>query len=238
MKVVIGLAFLFSSLNSYAAIPREKPSLEKILEQKNSAKFDTLKKMGPDVYKDLKKIAFNDERNLGLRWQAFMAMVKLGEKEALPEVEVAAKSKDWFLRNAAIKVAPLLNKEKAYDLSLKGLADSSLIVRTQAVDSLGKVKKSDCADDLWKHLYSKDNFHKKQSLWIRRHIVEVLAELSPAGTESYFIKVLDDADSSLFSPAIKGLERLTGQNLGEAQMPAVYKRYLWKKWFENKTKKT
>lgn len=229
------VAVIFVSLNLQAAVNKSEINIEKILLTKSPEKFELLKKQGPQVYSDLKKTAFDDKNRLALRWQAFMAMAKIAEKESLPEVEMALNHEDWFLRSAALKVITLLDEAKAYSASVKALNDSALVVRTQAVNNLARLKKTESADLLWKQLYSKNNYHKNQSLWIRRHIVEALAEVEGKGSEGKFIKILEDSDSTLFKPAIKGLEKITGQKLGGVTMPPVYKRHLWIKWFESKT---
>lgn len=231
---------LFISPKIFASIPptTQDSRIEKILAEKSTNKFEQLKKLGPGVYSDLRKLAFNQERVLGIRWQAFMAMVRLGERESMPEVNNALESNDWFLRDAALRVLPLLDRQKAYRAAVSKLGDSALVVRTSAVDTLAKVKNPACSEQLWSQLYSKENYIRHQSLWIRRHIVEALADLAPVGSEDKFIKILDDTDSSLFAPAIRGLERLTGKKLGSVDLPATYKRYFWKKWYSEKINKS
>src|ERR1700677_2184915 len=114
MKITI-LGALFLSLTAIASVPKDSPlALEKILNESSPQKFAELRHMGPHVYVDLRRLAFNDDRALATRWQAFMAMVQLGEKESLPEVQTALESPDWFMRDAALRVLPALDREKAY----------------------------------------------------------------------------------------------------------------------------
>jgi HEAT repeat protein len=242
MKKLIILILLFSSAlltrSTSASIPRDtdSASVVRILARHTDEKFTALKEMGPAVYGVLRSLAFDEDRTLATRWQAFMAMARLGEKDSLPEVDRALLSHDWFLRDAALKVLPLLDQGKAYTEALKKLDDSALIVRTTAVDALAKIKNPDCSEKLWQQLYSKDNYIHHQSLWIRRHILEALADLAPLGSEERFIKVLSDNDSTLFPSAIRGLERITGKRLGAEQEPAVFKRHYWESWFKESRK--
>ena len=210
--------------------------LEKILSQSNEKKFGELKKLGPQVYKDLREMTFDENRALRTRWQAFMALVRIGEKESMPEIELALKSREWYLRNAAIRILPLINSDRAYKAALSGLNDSALVVRTAAVDALAEVGRAEAAPKLWNQLYYKENYIRSQSLWIRRHVVEALAKVALPGpdSEDRFVKILDDNDSTLFGPAIKGLERVTGKKLGDPSTPPVYARYFWKKWHKEK----
>jgi HEAT repeat protein len=214
-KIIPCLLVLASSLAS-ASIPKNDTSLEKILSQKNEKKYSDIKKLGPQGYKDLKKIAFNEDRTLGMRWKAFMAMVRIGKKDSLPEVDQALRSSDWFMREAALHVLPVLDQEKAFQAAMRGLDDQALVVRSTAVKTLRVLKRPESAEKLWGELYSKENYMRKKSLWIRKYIVEALADIAPANTEDKFVKILDDNDSLLFEPAIRGLERITGKKLGDA----------------------
>ncbi|MBK9294415.1 MAG: hypothetical protein IPM57_08210 [Oligoflexia bacterium] len=232
------ISLIIFSLFSHASIDSKEFDLEKVLAQKSVEKFSLIKKQGSSVYTDLKKIAFDEKKRLSIRWQAFMAMAKTAEKESLPEVEKAFNHQDWFLRSAALQVILILDPKKANDYSVKALKDSALVVRAQAVRNLKVLKNQNAEELLWQELYSKNNYHKNQSLWIRRYIVEALAEVATKSSEEKFIKILDDSDASLFKPAIKGLEKITGQKLGDVTLPPVYKRQLWKKWFEEKQNKS
>jgi HEAT repeat protein len=232
--VLAGAAVFIAACQIHAAVPKKSVGspIEKILTKKSAAKFDELRSLGPEVYPELRKMAFDEKKHLKVRWNAFMAMVRLGERESIPEVVDALKSPDWYLRVAAIQVYPALDKDSAYKAALKGLDDPALVVRTAAVDALALIGRPQCADSLWAELYSKESYIKRSSLWIRRHIVEALSEVAPPGSEGKFIRVLDDSDSTLYAPAIKGLERLTGKKLGSADIPPVYRRQFWKKWYQ------
>jgi HEAT repeat protein len=221
-------------MNALAAIPKNDQSIEKILLTKGSGKYERLRSLGPQAYWDLKALAFNEEKNLQYRWAAMVAMARLGEQHSLPELKQALKHRDWFMRDVSLRLLPAVDKKEASEAAVRALKDSALVVRTTAVDSIKSLKVSKASDQLWKMLYAKDNYMKKQSLWIRRHIVEALAEIAPAGSEAQFIKVFDDSDSSLYEPAIKGLERLSGKKLGNAREPANFRRYQWQKWWASR----
>lgn len=235
-KILLILALTLPTVSQSAIPPRKikKPYIERVLQVKGDKQLSLLKKLGPRVYDDLRKLSFNEKKVLGTRWRAFMAMVKLGQKESLPEIQKALKSKEWFLRDAAIKVMPAIDKDKALQAAMKGLNDKALVVRSTAVVTLKDLKQKQAAPKLWKQLYSKKNYAGNQSLWIRRQIVEALSVMATKSDVKSLIKVLDDADSTLFAPAIRGLERATGQKLGEASLHPSFKRHLWIKWFNKK----
>jgi len=219
-----------------ASIPRQNPqNIEAILQKSGTAKYNELRSLGARAYFDLKVIAFTEAKDMKVRWRALMAMARLGERQSLPEMKQALKSKQWFMRDAALKVLPAIDSGEGAKAALGALDDSALVVRTTAVDSLHKLRKSEVSPKLWSMLYNKENYMKKQSLWIRRHIVEALADIAPKGSEAQFIKVFDDADSTLYEPAIKGLERLTGKRFGDKDEPANYRRYRWQKWWASRS---
>jgi hypothetical protein len=228
--------FLFLSPLAHGSLSHNEESLEEILN--SPEKFEKLKSQGPRVYGNLKKIAFNEDRNMNVRWRAFMTLIQIGAEESIPEVKEALLSNDWFMRDAALKVYPALDSKGAYKAAVEKLKDSSLVVRAAAVDALRKIGDGKCSEKLWEELYSKENYMHRQSLWIRRHVIETLAELSPAGSEERFVKVLDDEDKALVVPAIKGLERLAAQKLGDMTFSVADKKIFWKTWFKQHSEKT
>lgn len=226
IKLILAATFGFSAIPK----PDLTPQVREILISNPSVRNDKLKKLGSKAYPVLVGMAFHDAETMKSRWSAFMALVQMAEKESLPEVRKALVSKDWFLRDAGLRVLPVLDAKAALTESTKALKDPALIVRTTAVENLKKIKDPNSAAALWSSLYDKRNFHRKQSLWIRRHILEALAEISPKGSAHQFGKVLNDNDKSLLEPAMAGLEKVTKQKLGDPHFPLEYRRQLWLEW--------
>src|ERR1017187_4899734 len=101
---------LMSSINGFGSIPKKATDLSQILNDPTNKKWTLLKKQGSTAYSELKQIAFSDAQSMSMRWKAFMALARMGEKEALPEVKLALESSDWFMRDAALKVLPYVDK--------------------------------------------------------------------------------------------------------------------------------
>ena len=163
----------------------------------------------------------------------------LGKKNSLPELERALNHKDWYLRNAGLVVMSEISTKHAVDWARKLMSDASLIVRTEAVGVIRRHQDKASKDILWQKLYDKQNYRGKQSLWVRRHIVETLAEMVQTGEQNKFIKILDDQDKTLYPAAISALEKLSKKHLGEPHDSVNQKAKLWRNWFaKNKSTAT
>ena len=117
--------------------------------------------------------------------------------------------------------------EQAKGWARKLLSDPSLVVRTSAVKVIRESNDRASESHLWQELYHKINYRGAQSLWIRRHIVETLSDFSTQGSEGQFVSLLDDPDRSLHAPAMKALEKLTGQT--------SQSRKFWKAWAQHRS---
>ena len=223
LNLIFLAVLLMSGINGFGSIPKKATDLSQILNDPTNKKWTLLKKQGSTAYSELKQIAFSDAQSMSMRWKAFMALARMGEKEALPEVKLALESSDWFMRDAALKVLPYVDKAQAYLAAIEALNDPALIVRSTAVETLKTVGLPESAERLYTELSSKKNFIKDQRLWIRRRITETLAQLAPVGFESKFIDLLNDKDISLHKPAIEGLRKLTALDFQKADQ--------WKSWW-------
>ena len=243
-------ALLMHSLTANAAIPHKGMGLGQDLNKPGKISLDvtraalklpleqrleTLSKEGEQGYRNLVGLMFNESLPMETRWRAVTASGRIAGDLAKPELQRAFKSHDWYMRNAALLSMSHIDRNVATDWARQLLNDKSLVVRTAAVSTLADYKDQASAALLWEKLYAKDNFRGKQSLFIRRHIVEALAKLQLRGSESQFIEVLADNDASLHRPAIQALELLTAKQLGKATDPLTVKRAQWQRWWKEKS---
>lgn len=234
--------FLLLSSSSYAAIPPQKKmeqlhkqALQALKIRRTKLRNLALKEI-PDQQRLelLNEIAFNKGQSISMRWRALTSMGMIEGKKAQPHIEKAVRSEQWYMKNAGIVAMAHANKNSAVEWAKRLLTDRALLVRTAAVQTLKKLKATSSESDLWKSLYAKQNYKRGQSLWVRRHIVETLAEIAQPGRESNFIQVLKDPDRSLVKPAIQGLERITNKKLGESGANLMEKQRLWLQWWQKK----
>lgn len=229
----IFLAITLLSLSTMAAVPKKAPAskikkdilVEDALKLQVEDRIQALRIKGPNSYRELRKIAFSQEKPYELRWRSVMSMAWLGGKESVVDLEKAIEMNDWYMRDAALKGLQKVHKEKAITWARKLLNDPALVVRTAAVKVLHDLNDTASEKLLWEKLNAPENFRGEQSLWIRRQIVVALSDFAAKGTEKKFAQLLDDKDKTLHVPAMRGLERLTGKYMDEDPKKALQK---WK----------
>jgi HEAT repeat protein len=195
------------------------------------SRLQALRRQGPEGYRSLVQLMMDEKTPMEIRWRAVTAIGRIGGKESRPELERALGSKDWFMRNAGLIAMAGVDRGEAARWAKRLLSDKALIVRAAAVDTLAGLGDKSGADLLWEKLYSKENFKGKQSLFIRRKIVETLGQLEGKGREAKFIEILGDRDEDLHMAAIAALERISGLTLGTAKDPLHLKRERWEAWW-------
>jgi HEAT repeat protein len=233
-QIMIVTCALVSALSVSAAVSKKAPppaakkpmSVDSLLRLETEDRVHALKARGPKVYRDLRAAAFNSEKPYEIRWRALISMAWLGGKESIVDLEKAIESSDWFMRDAALKGLEKVNKTKAIYWGKRLMNDPALVVRTAAVRVLHDLNDSTSEGLLWEKLNAPENFRGEQSLWIRRQIVTALSDLASKGSEMKFAALLEDKDKSVYGPAMRGLERLTGRTMDEDPKKALV---LWKK---------
>lgn len=192
-----------------------------------SARIGALRAQGPEGYRNLAAIMFDPKASMNERWKATTAVGRLGGALSAPEIERAYKSREWFMRSAALMAMQKIDKARGVRWAEELLDDKALVVRAAAVDSLAESRSSASAPALWRALYAKSNYSEGESVWIRRRIIEALAAIEGPGSEPRFMKALADRDESLHAAAVDGLERVTKERLGPPDAPPSAKRELW-----------
>lgn len=168
------------------------------------------------------KVAFDSKNSMQLRWRTVTAYGKNYPSEAKSFLEKALKSPEWFMRNAAVLVLPYADRSWAISWLEKMMSDPALVVRTAAVQATEQMGGIELQSLLWTKLYSRENYHRSSSLWIRKHILETLAAFATTNDVDKFIQVLKDDDQNLHSVSIATLKKLTRQD---------YRNYAdWKVW--------
>lgn len=192
----------------HAAVPRSL-QIENALRMPLPSRLQEIEKQGIYGRHELQKIAFNKNEVLENRWRALTAYGRIYKRDAQSVMERALRSPEWFMRNAALIVAPYGDREWAIKWARLLIHDSALVVRTAAVQTLRRLNATQSQDLLWEKLYSSENFRSGKSLWIRRHILEALSQFATPGQEARFVNVLNDSDTGLHSIAMSTLERIT-----------------------------
>lgn len=197
-------------------------------------RIQAILQQGPSGYRNLVEIMFNAKMPHDTRWRAVTAAGRIGGEMSEPELTRALQSSDWFMRNAGLVAMTNVNRGEAIAWARRLMSDKALIVRVAAVDTLADLNDQRSLPLLWEKLYSKENYKGKQSLFIRRRIVETLAKLEQPGNEKRFIEILGDKDEALHAPAIAALEKMTKIRFGTEKEPMKAKRAQWQKWWSER----
>lgn len=148
---------------------------------------------------ELKKIVFDNQATITERWKALMKLSVSKGRASLPDLEQALNSKDWFLRDGALRATCAIDESLGKKWARYLLSDPALVVRTTAVDMIRRLNDLDAKENLWSELNQKRNFRFGNSLWVRKHIVAVLLQFDPEMKDERFATLLDDKDLAIKS---------------------------------------
>lgn len=230
--IMIG-SILFLGLQVQAAVSKETAKkssevrLEKALRLPLSGRLSAVRGQGKEGYKQLEKMAFDQSQAIEERWKAVTTMGRVYPKESRANLEKAMKSQEWFMRNAALVVVHYGDRAWAVKWARNLLHDPALVVRTASVQALRNLNAKESRDLLWERFSSNENFRSGKSLWIRRHILEVLSEWAEPGQEGRFMQVLtekDDVLRKLAMQTLKSITKLKHENVAD-----------WQNWYQDKS---
>ncbi|MCB0356310.1 MAG: HEAT repeat domain-containing protein [Bdellovibrionales bacterium] len=235
-KWIFTLVFLQAG-QGYSAIKKdllsqEQKNIYEALRLPRKNRLMTLKGK-KQIFAKLHEIAVDEKQVLKLRWRAITTMGELSPLNAKPYLEKLFTSKHWFLRNAAMIAISHADRPTVMDWADKMLSDPSLMVRTSAVQAIKKIRGIELQDRLWEKINDKQNFHRGNSLWIRKHIADTLASFAIKGEEKKFVKLLLDRDQRLHPYALSALRKITGEKLATNKTLSE-RRAVWLKYFKDK----
>ncbi len=197
--------------SSIATQKKDYHNIKMILDLPLKNRIQALSKYGSKGFVILSRLVFSGEEKMPVRWKALVSLARLYPEKSLPLVQKALRSPVWFLRNAGLIAMEIINPTEGVRWAGHFLNDSSLVVRTAAVNMIKKHKASQYKVQLIGKLNASDSFYKNKSLWIRHHIASALADFCEPGEEKMFISFLQDPDERLHPSAIGALEKLTGK---------------------------
>ncbi|MCE3011111.1 MAG: hypothetical protein LW875_10925 [Proteobacteria bacterium] len=177
----------------------------------------------------LPEMAFDQNLSMPQRWRALALHTQLEGVKALPQVEKAIKSPEWFMRNAALLSLKSIAPERVEKFAFELLEDKALVVRSAAVGHLPENLSQAQREKLWDLMESKSNFRGLQSLWVRAEIFQKLV-LKPQKRElPLYLKALREKDQRFHGPALKALQQMGPQVAKNSESMEV-QRQKWLKW--------
>ncbi len=181
------LFYLIVSVDLYAAIPQS----------------------GTESFDSQILIAKNEKFTLSIRWQALVKAAEVAHFQQISEIKKFARHKDWYMRNAALVALEKINVNHAMEEAQLLLKDKALVVRSAAVDVIARRYTIQNRDLLVAELNQPYNFKKKNSLWIRPQIFNIIAAKAQTDDRTFFTKYLFDSDPKIAKTAVATLERIT-----------------------------
>lgn len=155
------------------------------------------------------KIAQDGKSPMSARWKALIEAAEMANYSQIEEIKAFAKSKDWYMRNAALVALEKINVNHAMDEAQVLLKDKALVVRSAAVDILAKRFTRENRNLMAIELSKPYNFSGKQSLWIRPKIFNLIASKAAIEDRGFYAKYLFDSDEKIAQTAASTLEKIT-----------------------------
>lgn len=210
-----------------------KISVDEILSLPGGNRLLVAASRAKDLLPELEKIAFSKERDYNERWKAVVLYTQLAGPEAHLLLSKSLKSSEWFMRNAALVAYQEVLPGRAANVARELLTDKALVVRSAAIQVLEMHMSSEVRELLWAEIDQPRNFRKKQSLWTRPQILEILAKNPNDRELPLYVASLREKDERMHAPAIVALEQITQKKLAPHLKDLVAKRELWLKWVKS-----
>lgn len=161
------------------------------------------------------EMASNNKLGMNSRWSSLVKAADFASADQLKQIRNFVNSKEWYLRNAAMIALFKINPDEAVVEAKKLLQDKALVVRSAAVEIISQNLTYSHKKLLVEELNKPYNFHKKNSLWIRKQIIEKLFTSAEIQDRDIFAKNLFDQDKEISQISAKALERITGRQISD-----------------------
>lgn len=205
MKNFILLALFVGQ--SFAAVNNNTQRELEILSLPYQNQLSTFKN-DQQTYNNLLAIAKDARIGFSKRWKAIVALSELRKDQSLDDLKTLSLSKEWFIKNAVLVSLQNIRSPQKMEITKRLLKDSSLVVRSAAVDQLIYEGVDAHRDLLWEELFHERNKKKNQSLWIRNQIIKALAQNPKPLERSLFLKLLNEKESEIVNSSLKGAQKL------------------------------
>ena len=175
----------------------------------SSVSFAAVPEQMPESFDAQYKIASTTTLPMAARWKALLSAAELANATQIQKVLAFSKDKEWYMRNATLVALDKIESDLVYDKARELINDKALVVRSAAVDVLGRLKDPSIRRVLSKEMMQKYNFNGKTSLWIRPQIMKYLVQNPTEEDKAYFAQFLYDSDKAVTAYSIQALEKLT-----------------------------
>jgi HEAT repeat protein len=187
-------------------------SMSKILNELRVPFNERIKRLNTNKndndFVDLVKVVETKKYSLQAKWNSILTLGAIFPERSKPYLKEWLKSPFWLIRNASLLAMKKADPKIARSYALQLLNDNSLVLRTAAVNTLAETGQAKDVEYLKKAFYSSQNIYKKQSLWVRHHIVSAIAKLDGENSVEFLYQNLNNSDKRIEKAAVKALEEL------------------------------
>lgn len=194
---------------------------------------DVINKKGksvPTLVKVMKSSKF-PEKN---RWIATFLLGRVMGVKAAPFISKFLDHPSWVMRMASLKTLLALKQYKYQQLFGVALQDKSLIVRTQALENIRRLKLIKQAPKVWAMLYNKKNYHinkdnkTKKRTNIIKNVLRTIGDLKFQEAKKPLLSMIQNKKyDDIFNEMNYALTMITSKKSPKGDK-AIIKRF-WKK---------
>jgi HEAT repeat protein len=189
------------------------------IRDRRSSTFDALLKRwqgsyGTRAVPPLIKIAADRGTADPDRFIALMGAAKLGGTEMAPILTPFLKDRSWMIRSGALRALAALNDPRTAREVLPLLNDPALVVRSEAVDAVERLRPEGAVDALISTIEHSHNYHAGKAQWVPQKALAALVSLKAVEVAPKLRPLLrHELDPELQKLTVETLEALTGKKL-------------------------
>jgi len=169
------------------------------------------KQYGSRAFGPLLEIARDHANQDADRYVAMMAAAKIGGRETAPLIIPFLRDRSWMMRSGALKTLTGFRSIEAGPAVMKLLDDSALVVRTEAVEAVRKLRPAGAAKALALAAVNPENFHGGKALWVPQRALKAISELGDRETLPKLRPLLyRQVDAGTLKLAMDTMDKLAG----------------------------
>ena len=222
---------------SFASSPASAGAMEEILiasdqersESERRAAFDRLVQVGYTDLSTISQVSLNLDGETRQRWVAIRALGHVGGFGAEQTLVDLLSDPEPAIRTAAVSALGDIRSTTHSLQVADALTDPAIIVRAAAAESLGKIRDPKTIPALGSAVTDPDNYHRGTSLWVRRHYIIALGEISHVNALPILLGAMNDADPEVAQATIGAFERIAGFTFSDGRSTDE-ERTAWRRW--------
>lgn len=167
------------------------------------------------------------------RWVSTYMLAMVAGKKASPFIAKFLQHPEWYMRLVSLKVLMLMKENRYSELYAKRLYDESLIVRTQAIETIRALDLKKHAPQIWQMFLDEKNYNGEKGQRKRVSILNsVITTIGDLGynlvLESLFKMMQKSNYRDLHQSIDYALAKLTGEASPNGKMEV--KRHFWSQY--------